>query len=327
MLPNPWFSPFLEFGYFYTAAVFFSLRIEAKPQPDFNQGGTPWSMMLEEILSDFDSNFPLKHDCASSGCDLGYFWLPTGPGLLRKPGNPAFAKPCLQKCRLQPNRALCVPSGAENLHRHPQPLANDTECTNVPVTLEYEELNLIRPIIPLFSFQSPPKGVTIPYRPKPSGSPVIFAGGQVSVLMPPAAVVCVCDLCLISNVCFAGICGAGTTCHSSAWCKRLCITEGSPLEFTNAVFWPLNILACCFLSPQLTKLHQLAMQQSPFPLAPSSQGFTGKSRLSDTIALHLMFSVADGVDCVSVSCSWDGRFCTDRLSWTDHSKWCEFADL
>ncbi len=25
--------------------------------------------------------------------------------------------------------------------RHPQPLANDTECTNVPVTLEYEELN------------------------------------------------------------------------------------------------------------------------------------------------------------------------------------------
>uniref|UniRef100_A0A671Y7S5 Poly(rC) binding protein 2 n=1 Tax=Sparus aurata TaxID=8175 RepID=A0A671Y7S5_SPAAU len=50
---------------------------------------------------------------------------------------------------------------------------------------------------------SPPKGVTIPYRPKPSGSPVIFAGGQ------------------------------------------------------------------------LTKLHQLAMQQSPFPIAPSNQGFTG----------------------------------------------------
>uniref|UniRef100_A0A3Q3AUQ3 Poly(rC) binding protein 2 n=1 Tax=Kryptolebias marmoratus TaxID=37003 RepID=A0A3Q3AUQ3_KRYMA len=28
--------------------------------------------------------------------------------------------------------------------------------------------------------ESPPKGVTIPYRPKPSGSPVIFAGGQVN---------------------------------------------------------------------------------------------------------------------------------------------------
>lgn len=29
------------------------------------------------------------------------------------------------------------------------------------------------------------------------------------------------------------------------------------------------------ISPQLTKLHQLAMQQSPFPIAPSNQGFTG----------------------------------------------------
>ncbi|XP_061688192.1 poly(rC)-binding protein 2-like isoform X3 [Syngnathoides biaculeatus] len=60
--------------------------------------------------------------------------------------------------------------------------------------------------------ESPPKGVTIPYRPKPSGSPVIFAGGQSS---------------------------------SAA------------------------------ISPQLTKLHQLAMQQSPFPIAHSNQGFTG----------------------------------------------------
>lgn len=31
--------------------------------------------------------------------------------------------------------------------------------------------------------QSPPKGVTIPYRPKPSGSPVIFAGGQVHITL------------------------------------------------------------------------------------------------------------------------------------------------
>ncbi len=95
-----------------------------------------------------------------------------------------------------------------------------------------------------------------------------------------------------------------------------CATQTSlnPLEFTNAVFSLLNILACCFLSPQLTKLHQLAMQQSPFPLAPSSQGFSGKSRLSDTTALRLIFSVSDGVDCVSVFCSWYGRFCTDRLS-------------
>lgn len=35
--------------------------------------------------------------------------------------------------------------------------------------------------------QSPPKGVTIPYRPKPSGSPVIFAGGQVNISPAPSA--------------------------------------------------------------------------------------------------------------------------------------------
>ncbi|XP_060244499.1 poly(rC)-binding protein 2 isoform X17 [Meriones unguiculatus] len=51
--------------------------------------------------------------------------------------------------------------------------------------------------------QSPPKGVTIPYRPKPSSSPVIFAGGQ------------------------------------------------------------------------LTKLHQLAMQQSHFPMTHGNTGFSG----------------------------------------------------
>lgn len=40
--------------------------------------------------------------------------------------------------------------------------------------------NVILTHPPSFSpLQSPPKGVTIPYRPKPSGSPVIFAGGQV----------------------------------------------------------------------------------------------------------------------------------------------------
>lgn len=48
------------------------------------------------------------------------------------------------------------------------------------VSVEYadvcnDELTHLQFFLP----QSPPKGVTIPYRPKPSGSPVIFAGGQV----------------------------------------------------------------------------------------------------------------------------------------------------
>nr|XP_049590823.1 poly(rC)-binding protein 2 isoform X2 [Syngnathus scovelli] len=65
--------------------------------------------------------------------------------------------------------------------------------------------------------ESPPKGVTIPYRPKPSGSPVIFAGGQAYAVQGQHAIP----------------------------------------------------------QPDLTKLHQLAMQQSPFPIAHSNQGFTG----------------------------------------------------
>uniref|UniRef100_A0A671P6M0 Poly(rC)-binding protein 2 n=1 Tax=Sinocyclocheilus anshuiensis TaxID=1608454 RepID=A0A671P6M0_9TELE len=84
------------------------------------------------------------------------------------------------------------------------------------------------------TLSSPPKGVTIPYRPKPSGSPVIFAGGQAYAVQGQHAIP----------------------------------------------------------QPDLTKLHQLAMQQSPFPLAPSSQGFTGKSRLPDTVALPGMDATA-----------------------------------
>ncbi|CAJ1050432.1 poly(rC)-binding protein 2 isoform X4 [Xyrichtys novacula] len=73
--------------------------------------------------------------------------------------------------------------------------------------------------------ESPPKGVTIPYRPKPSGSPVIFAGGQ------------------------------------------------------------------------LTKLHQLAMQQSPFPIAPSNQGFTGIDASAQTSS-HEMTIPNDLIGCI-----------------------------
>uniref|UniRef100_A0A8C7F5Q5 Poly(rC) binding protein 2 n=1 Tax=Oncorhynchus kisutch TaxID=8019 RepID=A0A8C7F5Q5_ONCKI len=70
--------------------------------------------------------------------------------------------------------------------------------------------------------ESPPKGVTIPYRPKPSGSPVIFAGGQAYAVQGQHAIP----------------------------------------------------------QPDLTKLHQLAMQQSPFPIAPNNQGFQGSVFLS-----------------------------------------------
>uniref|UniRef100_A0A673WHK8 Poly(rC) binding protein 2 n=1 Tax=Salmo trutta TaxID=8032 RepID=A0A673WHK8_SALTR len=74
----------------------------------------------------------------------------------------------------------------------------------------------------MLEVSSPPKGVTIPYRPKPSGSPVIFAGGQ------------------------------------------------------------------------LTKLHQLAMQQSPFPMGPNNPGFQGTRDL--TIQSFCRNKVQRGMD-------------------------------
>uniref|UniRef100_A0A8C7H292 Poly(rC) binding protein 2 n=3 Tax=Oncorhynchus TaxID=8016 RepID=A0A8C7H292_ONCKI len=74
--------------------------------------------------------------------------------------------------------------------------------------------------------ESPPKGVTIPYRPKPSGSPVIFAGGQ------------------------------------------------------------------------LTKLHQLAMQQSPFPIAPNNQGFQAGMDASAQTGSHELTIPNDLIGCI-----------------------------
>ncbi|XP_040060342.1 poly(rC)-binding protein 2 isoform X2 [Gasterosteus aculeatus] len=87
--------------------------------------------------------------------------------------------------------------------------------------------------------ESPPKGVTIPYRPKPSGSPVIFAGGQAYAVQGQHAIP----------------------------------------------------------QPDLTKLHQLAMQQSPFPIAPSNQGFTGMDASAQNSS-HEMTIPNDLIGCI-----------------------------
>ncbi|XP_069735676.1 poly(rC)-binding protein 2 isoform X15 [Phaenicophaeus curvirostris] len=73
--------------------------------------------------------------------------------------------------------------------------------------------------------ESPPKGVTIPYRPKPSSSPVIFAGGQ------------------------------------------------------------------------LTKLHQLAMQQSHFPMSHGNTGFSGLDASAQTTS-HELTIPNDLIGCI-----------------------------
>ncbi|KAF1526287.1 Poly(rC)-binding protein 2, partial [Eudyptes sclateri] len=98
--------------------------------------------------------------------------------------------------------------------------------------------------------QSPPKGVTIPYRPKPSSSPVIFAGGQVRPL-------------LCSWGAGWGEEGGGVllSCHAASAHQPLCAYT---IQGQYAI-----------PQPDLTKLHQLAMQQSHFPMSHGNTGFSG----------------------------------------------------
>ncbi|MBN3306280.1 PCBP2 protein, partial [Amia calva] len=116
--------------------------------------------------------------------------------------------------------------------------------------------------------ESPPKGVTIPYRPKPSGSPVIFAGGQ---LLGPAWHVLT---------------------HSPE--RFLSSLQAYSVQGQHAI-----------AQPDLTKLHQLAMQQSPFPLAPSNSGFTDITRcwVSSLVMLCQACTAAVFSSCLFLGCS------------------------
>ncbi|CAK7320318.1 Poly(rC)-binding protein 2 [Vulpes lagopus] len=96
--------------------------------------------------------------------------------------------------------------------------------------------------------ESPPKGVTIPYRPKPSSSPVIFAGGQ--------------------DRYSTGSDSASFPHTTPSMCLNLDL-EGPPLEaYTIQGQYAIP-------QPDLTKLHQLAMQQSHFPMTHGNTGFSG----------------------------------------------------
>ncbi|KAG2465167.1 PCBP3 protein, partial [Polypterus senegalus] len=92
--------------------------------------------------------------------------------------------------------------------------------------------------------ESPPKGATIPYRPKPASAPIIFAGGQVRA-----------DTILAS---------AG---------NHTVLAQPQPAPVSE-----LFLLSILISHPalQLTKLHQLAMQHNPFtPLGQTNPGFPG----------------------------------------------------
>uniref|UniRef100_H3AQ78 Poly(rC) binding protein 3 n=3 Tax=Sarcopterygii TaxID=8287 RepID=H3AQ78_LATCH len=113
--------------------------------------------------------------------------------------------------------------------------------------------------------ESPPKGATIPYRPKPASTPVIFAGGQVRA-DPLAASTANLSLLLQHQPLPAyTIQGQYAIPHPDP-----------PLANYNykslyAFFFFGQFIIC-----QLTKLHQLAMQQSPFtPLGQTTPAFPG----------------------------------------------------
>ncbi|XP_036108703.1 poly(rC)-binding protein 2 isoform X8 [Molossus molossus] len=105
--------------------------------------------------------------------------------------------------------------------------------------------------------QSPPKGVTIPYRPKPSSSPVIFAGGQ--------------DRYTTGS-------DSASFPHTT---PSMCLNpdlEGPPLE--------------------LTKLHQLAMQQSHFPMTHGNTGFSAGLDASAQTTSHELTIPNDLIGCI-----------------------------
>uniref|UniRef100_A0A6Q2Z0D1 K Homology domain-containing protein n=1 Tax=Esox lucius TaxID=8010 RepID=A0A6Q2Z0D1_ESOLU len=91
--------------------------------------------------------------------------------------------------------------------------------------------------------ESPPKGATIPYRPKPASTPVIFSGGQVR-----------------ANALFH------EKMYSYMTISVFSFTQAYTIQGQYAIPHP----------DQLTKLHQLAMQQTPFtPLGQTTPAFPG----------------------------------------------------
>uniref|UniRef100_A0A8C9X9H6 Poly(rC) binding protein 3 n=1 Tax=Sander lucioperca TaxID=283035 RepID=A0A8C9X9H6_SANLU len=100
--------------------------------------------------------------------------------------------------------------------------------------------------------ESPPKGATIPYRPKPASTPVIFSGGQVRAELALA-----CKFVPTANLRLLLYC-------SISHCLLL-------------QFYAYTIQGQYAIPhPDLTKLHQLAMQQTPFtPLGQTTPAFPG----------------------------------------------------
>uniref|UniRef100_A0A8D0BT66 K Homology domain-containing protein n=1 Tax=Salvator merianae TaxID=96440 RepID=A0A8D0BT66_SALMN len=111
--------------------------------------------------------------------------------------------------------------------------------------------------------ESPPKGATIPYRPKPASAPIIFAGGQVR---------------------------ADTILASTGNHTVLAQPQPAPAFAIQGQY--------AIPHPDLTKLHQLAMQHPPFtPLGQTTPGFPGLDSSTPTSS-HELTIPNDLIGCI-----------------------------
>ncbi|XP_033836345.1 poly(rC)-binding protein 3-like isoform X2 [Periophthalmus magnuspinnatus] len=113
--------------------------------------------------------------------------------------------------------------------------------------------------------ESPPKGATIPYRPKPASTPVIFSGGQVRA-DPLAA--------------------------STANLSLLLQHQPLPAYTIQGQY--------AIPHPDLSKLHQLAMQQTPFtPLGQTTPAFPAAGLdASNQASTHELTIPNDLIGCI-----------------------------
>ncbi|KAK6491707.1 poly(rC)-binding protein 3-like isoform X3 [Huso huso] len=121
--------------------------------------------------------------------------------------------------------------------------------------------------------ESPPKGATIPYRPKSASAPIIFAGGQVRA-----------DTILASA-------GNHTVLAQPQQAPNIPVLwSACPKTFA--------IQGQYAIHPDLTKLHQLAMQHSPFtPLGQTNPGFPGLDATTSTSS-HELSIPNDLIGCI-----------------------------
>ncbi|KAM6453434.1 poly(rC)-binding protein 3-like isoform 2-T2 [Liasis olivaceus] len=111
--------------------------------------------------------------------------------------------------------------------------------------------------------ESPPKGATIPYRPKPAPAPIIFAGGQVR---------------------------ADTILASAGNHTILAQPQTTPAFTIQGQY--------AIPHPDLTKLHQLAVQHPPFtPLGQNTPGFPGLDTSAPTSS-HELTIPNDLIGCI-----------------------------